>query len=320
MLDPEDKNVGKAVVEAPFAAALEELAQTRADLVVVTADLSKWTDVLPFAKAHPDRFVQVGMAEQNLMGVTAGLAKSGLLPIAVTFGVFATRRAYDQIAMSLATQPCHAIIAGFLPGLDSRFRGTHQAIDDLALIRSLPGLTVIDPADATELQAAVVAAADHEGVIYIRCSRGRAEQLFDTGTRFEIGPARVLREGDGNLAVVTTGAATRWAVEAIDTLADQSGVSHLHVPTLKPFPDAEVAAFCARHSRVITVENHLVHGGLGASVSAALATRGIGVPVQIKGINDRWGEYGTPEFSRSKLGLGCADLAAAFAQKQLEAS
>lgn len=305
MLDPEDKAAGKRVVEAPFAAALERLANVRDDLVVVTADLSKWTDVLPFARAHPERFVQVGMAEQNLMGVAAGLAKTGMLPVAVTFGVFATRRAYDQIAMSLATRPCRAIVAGFLPGLDSRFRGTHQAIDDLAIVRSLPGITVIDPGDAVELDEAVVAAADHDGLTYIRCSRGRAEALFGRAP-FEIGPARVLAEGEGT-GVITTGAATRWVAEV-----RPEGVAHLHVPTLKPFPDEEVAAFARGRPRVVSVENHLLHGGLGVSVAAGLAARGIGVPLVMRGIDDRWGEYGTPEFSRSKLGLGPDDLRGAL--------
>lgn len=303
MLDSKDDDAIKRTAEAPFARALDRLSQEREDLVVVTADLSRWTDVMPFAKAHPDRFVQVGMAEQNLMGVAAGLAKAELLPLAVTFGVFATRRAYDQIAMSLATRPCHAIIAGFLPGVYSRFRGTHQAIDDLALVRSLPGLTVIDPADATELEEAVIAAADHDGVVYIRCMRGAVEQIFEAGTPFKIGPTRTLSTG-GRTAIVTTGVATCWVAEAVHGL--DAPVSHLHVPTLKPFPDAEVAAFCDGHDRVLTVENHLLHGGLGASVAIALA--GSGLPIEMRGIDDRWGEYGKPDYSRAKLGLSCDAL------------
>ena len=306
MLDPANKNAGKRVVEAPFAAALERLAAVRDDLVVVTADLSKWTDVLPFARAHPERFVQVGMAEQNLMGVAAGLAKTGMLPVAVTFGVFATRRAYDQIAMSLATRPCRAIVAGFLPGLDSRFRGTHQAIDDLAIVRSLPGITVIDPGDAVELEEAVVAAADWDGLTYIRCSRGRAGALFNRAP-FEIGPARVLAEGSGT-GVITTGAATRWVAEV-----RPEGVAHLHVPTLKPFPGEQVAGFAAGHARIVSVENHLLHGGLGASVAQAMAARGIATKLEMRGIDDRWGAYGTPEFSRLELGLAPDDLRGALA-------
>ncbi|WP_308917009.1 transketolase family protein [Jannaschia sp. LMIT008] len=313
MLDPEDKDAGRRVVEAPFAAALSRLMDARDDLCVVTADLSKWTDVLPFAKAHPDRFVQVGMAEQNLMGVTAGLAKTGLLPIAVTFGVFATRRAYDQIAMSLATRPCKAIIAGFLPGLDSRFRGTHQAIDDLAIIRSLPGVTVIDPGDATELEEAVVAAADRDGLTYVRCSRGRAEALFEPAP-FRIGPPRQLADGDGGMGVVTTGAATRWVAEI-----RPPGVAHLHVPTLKPFPAGEVAAFALDHARVVSVENHLLHGGLGASVAQAMAARGVATPLDARGIDDRWGEYGRPEYSRDRLGLGPDALRAVLSGERVAA-
>lgn len=310
MLDPEDqgadRGTARETVEAPFARGLERLATARDDVVVLTADLSKWTDVLPFATARPARFVQVGMAEQNLMGVTAGLAKTGFLPVAVTFGVFATRRAYDQIAMSLATRPCRAILAGFLPGLDSRFRGTHQAIDDLAIIRSLPGVTVLDPGDATELEEAVLLAAEVDGLTYIRCSRGRIEKLLPPG--LTIGPAREMARGDGGVGVVTTGAATRWVAEVRG-----AGTGHLHVPTLKPFPAEQVARWAARFDRIVTVENHLLHGGLGASVAAALATGGVPVPLAMRGIDDRWGEYGRPEFSRARLGLGPDDLRGALA-------
>ena len=306
MLDPEDQGRGREAVEAPFARGLERLAETRDDVVVVAADLAKWTDVLPFARAHPDRFVQVGMAEQNLMGVAAGLAKTGFLPIAVTFGVFATRRAYDQIAMSLATRPCRAILAGFLPGLDSRFRGTHQAIDDLAIIRSLPGITVLDPGCATELEEAVGLAAEVDGLTYIRCSRGRIERLLPPG--LTVGPARPIAAGDGRVGVVSTGAATRWVAEV---RGPETG--HLHVPTLKPFPVADVARFAARFERVVSVENHLLHGGLGASVAAALAVEGTATPLRMCGIEDRWGEYGRPEFSRERLGLGPAHLREAMA-------
>ncbi len=126
-------------VDAPFATALVDLGQRRDDVVVLSADLSKYTDVLPFAEAFPDRFFQVGMAEANMMGVAGGLAKTGRLPIAVTYGVFATRRAYDQVAMAMATGPSRGIVVAFLPGVTTPFKATHQAIDDLALMRALPG-------------------------------------------------------------------------------------------------------------------------------------------------------------------------------------
>jgi len=155
--------------EAPFAAALVELGRRRPDIVVLSADLSKYTDVLPFAKAFPERFFQVGMAEQNMMGIAGGLAKGGFLPIAVTYGVFATRRAYDQMAMALATGLSRGIVVAFLPGITTPFRATHQAIDDLALMRALPGIAVIDPAAATEFDAALEAEVEHNTPVYFRC-------------------------------------------------------------------------------------------------------------------------------------------------------
>src|SRR5919197_3305916 len=128
---------------------------------------------MPFAEAYPERFLQVGMAEANMMGVAGGLAKTGLLPFAVTYGVFATRRAYDQLAMALATGASRGVVVAFLPGITTPFRATHQAIDDLALMRALPGMTVVDPADATELAAALEFAVAQSGPVYIRGLRGR---------------------------------------------------------------------------------------------------------------------------------------------------
>jgi len=295
-------------VDAPFAAALLELAAERADIVVLTADLAKWTDLRPFAAAHPDRFLQLGMAEQNLIGVAAGIAKSGLLPIAVTYGVFATRRAYDQIAMSMATGDGHAIVVGFLPGITSRFHGTHQAIDDVALMRALPGATVLDPADADELREALRAAAEHTGLVYIRAQRGRVTDLrSEYRDAFAIGPARPLRDGAA-LGVLGTGLGTQWALEAVDAGGDVDA-SVLHVPTLKPFPVAEVQRYCTRFDRVATVENHSVIGGLASAVADSIARAGLGVALTPIGIQDDWAAYGTVDHIRRELGLDAESLA-----------
>lgn len=292
-------------VDAPFAAALLELAAERADLVVLTADLAKWTDLRPFAAAHPDRFLQLGMAEQNLIGVAAGIAKSGLLPIAVTYGVFATRRAYDQIAMSMATGDRHAIVVGFLPGITSRFHGTHQAIDDVALMRALPGVTVLDPADADELRDALRAAVEHTGLVYIRAQRGRVADLrSEYRDAFAIGPARPLRDGAA-LGVLGTGLGTQWALEAVGDI----DASVLHVPTLKPFPVAEVQRYCARFDRVATVENHSVIGGLASAVADSIARAGLPVALTPIGIQDDWAAYGTVDHIRRELGLDAESLA-----------
>jgi transketolase len=306
--------------DAPFADALLDLARRREDVVVLTADLSKWTDTRQFAEAMPERFVQVGMAEQNLIGIAGGLAKAGLYPIAVGFGVFATRRAYDQIAMGLTTGPTRATVVGFLPGIMSRFRGTHQAIDDVALMRALPHMTVLDPCDATELAQALHAAADHDGPVYLRANRGRVPVVFDEQRhRFEIGPATVVRDGR-DAAVVSTGLGTHWALQAAELLARrgvEAGI--LHVPTLKP-PDAEaVAAFCAGFDRVTTVENHSVVGGLASVVATVIAERGIAARVRALGVQDEWGEYGTPGHVREALGLDAPSIADAIAPTEAPA-
>jgi transketolase len=307
---------GAAVLrEAPFAQALLELGAAHPELVVLSADLARYTDVMPFAQAYPTRFVQVGMAEQNMMGIAGGLAKTGLLPIAVTYGVFATRRAYDQVAMALATGPSRGIIVAFLPGITTPFRATHQAIDDLALMRALPGMTVIDPADATELAAAVHAAVAHDGPVYIRGQRGSVVQIFDPeGFELAIGAPRVLLDG-GDVALVATGLGTQWALEAAEVLA-RRGVeaSLLHVPTLKPLDGDAVAEFCAQFSRITTVENHSTVGGLAAAIAAVATERGLGTCLTALGVPDRWADAGSLPYIRKRLGLdpeAIADAAAA---------
>lgn len=243
------------MVQAPFADAIVALAERREDVVVLSADLSKYTDILPFAERFPDRFFQVGMAEANMMGVAGGLAKTGFLPFAVTYGVFATRRAYDQIAMALGTGASRGVVVAFLPGITTPFRATHQAIDDLALMRALPGITVIDPADATELAAAVEVAAAQSGPVYVRGLRGTVRRLFPADG-FELRAREVLSGGE--LGLISTGLGCEWALEAAELLAGR--VSLLHVPVLKPFPVDAVREFCARFDTVTTVENHSTVG------------------------------------------------------------
>lgn len=298
-------------VESPFAEAMVKLGRRRDDVVALSADLTKWTDLEPFRDAFPDRFIQVGMAEQNLIGIAGGIAKGGLLPFAVSYGVFATRRAYDQIAMSLATGPSRAVVVGHLPGVTSRFPATHQATEDLALMRALPGTTVIDPADATEVAAAVDAAADHDGLVYMRAQRGKVPRIFDSkdGDGFEIGRARVVRRGD-DLAMLATGLATVWALEAAHELAGRGvEASILHVPTLKPADSRAIAEFCSAWPTVSTVENHSIIGGLGELAASVIAREGLGVRLVSQGVEDRWGAYGTVPAVRRAIGLDAESIA-----------
>jgi transketolase len=298
------------LVEAPFAQALVELGEKRPDVVVLSADLSKYTDIQDFATAFPERFIQCGMAEQNMLGVAGGLAKAGLLPIAVTYGVFATRRAYDQLAMSLLTGSSHGIVVAFLPGITTPFRATHQAIDDLALMRALPGIVVIDPADATELAGALKAAAAGERTVYLRGLRGRVAKLFDAHRDFEIGQAREIRHGNA-VGLIGTGLGTQWALEAADLLGEEVAV--LHAPTLKPFDREAVSTFCSRFERVTTIENHSVIGGLGAAVAEVIAADGLQTRLSTLGVPDVWAPAGSLDYVRTQLGLDPETIARSVA-------
>src|SRR3984885_4739449 len=181
---------------APFGHALIQAAERNPRIVGLTADLGKYTDIHLFAERFPDRFFQIGMAEQNLIGVAAGLARTGFVPFATTYCVFATRRAYDFIAMGAALGSANVKIIAGLPGLTTGYGGTHQGIEDLALMRSIPNLTVIDPCDATELTQIVPVIAAHSGPVYLRLLRGQVPVVFDPDAyQFEIGQARLLSEG-----------------------------------------------------------------------------------------------------------------------------
>src|SRR6266511_732789 len=195
-------------VSAPFGQALVNVGRRNEKVLGLTADLGKYTDILPFAEAFPERFFNVGMAEQNLIGIAAGLARTGFVPFCTTYCVFATRRAYDFIAIGCALSRTNVKIIAGLPGLTTGYGGTHQGIEDLALMRAMPNLTVIDPCDATEIAQATVAIADYDGPVYMRLQRGRVPVVLDPATyRFELGKARRLRDGT-EVALISTGLMT----------------------------------------------------------------------------------------------------------------
>ncbi len=305
---------GAPLIDAPFATALVELGHERPELVVVSADLSKYTDVAPFAQAFPERFFQVGMAEQNLIGIAGGLAKTGFIPVAATYCVFATRRANDQVQMALSTGHRTAVIAAFLPGITTPFRASHQGNDDLAIMRAIPGMTVIDPMDATELASALRAAVDVPGPVYLRGLRGQVPEIIDPALEFVVGATRLLRDGP-DVGFIGTGIGTTWALEAADMLAT-AGVSAavLHVPTLKPFDSQAVGRYTARFRAVVTVENHSVIGALGSAVCEAVAE--LGTPCQVRrlGVPDRWADAGPLDYLRARMGLDAAGLATAASE------
>src|SRR5712692_1143979 len=254
-------------IEKPFGNALRRVAREREDIVGLTADLGKYTDIEDFGREFPSRYFQIGMAEQNLIGVAAGLARTGFTPFATTYCVFAARRAYDFIAIDLAYGRANVKVIAGLPGVTTGYGATHQGIDDLALMRAIPGLTVIDPCDATEIEQATAAIAEYEGPVYMRLMRGKVKQVLDPNVySFRMGKAQRLRAG-GDLLFISTGLMSGRALDAaaaLETEGIEAGV--LHAPTLKPFDHEAVAEAAAQCGRVVTLENHSIIGGLASAV------------------------------------------------------
>ncbi|MEO0003628.1 MAG: hypothetical protein RLZZ22_1320 [Pseudomonadota bacterium] len=263
---------GQRVKAAPFGKALVELAANRPEIVGMTADLAKYTDLHLFAQAYPQRFYQMGMAEQLLMGAAGGMAKEGLIPFATTYAVFGTRRAYDFIHQVIAEENLNVKICCALPGLTTGYGPSHQATEDLAMMRGIPGLTIIDPCDALDTEQAVPQIAAHQGPVYMRLLRGSVPLVLDEyDYKFELGKAKMLREGR-DVLMISSGIMTMRALEVAKLLEqDNIGVAVLHCPTIKPLDEqAIVAAVRYKHRLVVVAENHSVIGGLGESVASAL--------------------------------------------------
>lgn len=293
----------RKVVEAPFGKALARIGAERPEIVGLTADLGKYTDIHPFRDAFPERFFNVGMAEQNLVAVAAGLARTGKVPFATTYGVFASRRAFDFVAIALAHSQLNVKIIAGLPGLTTGYGGTHQAIEDLALMRMIPGLVVIDPMDATEIEAATAAIAEYPGPVYMRLLRGSVPVVLEPGYRFEIGKARQLREGS-DVGIIATGMMSERALDAAAALEARGvSVGVLHVPTIKPFDREAVKDFALSVGRIVTAENHVAVGGLASLVVETLYEAGIWKDVTRIGLPDRYIELGSVSTLQHKYGL-----------------
>ncbi len=268
---------GQRTRAAPFGKALEALAAQQPKIVGMTADLAKYTDLHLFAQAYPERFFQMGMAEQLLMGAAGGMAKEGFVPFATTYAVFATRRAYDFMHQVIAEENLNVKIVCALPGLTTGYGPSHQATEDLAMMRAMPGMTVIDPCDAHEIEQAVPVIAAHQGPVYMRLLRGQVPLVLDEyGYTFELGKAKMIRDGR-DVLFISTGLMTMRALEAADALKrDQIDVAVLHVPTLKPLDDETIAFQAARSGRLVVVaENHSTIGGLGEAVAGVLMRAGV---------------------------------------------
>src|SRR6188472_30930 len=226
---------GQRVTAAPFGKALVELGRERPEIVGLTADLAKYTDLHLFAQAYPERFFQMGMAEQVLVAAAGGMAKEGLVPFATTYAVFGTRRAFDFVHQVIAEENLNVKLCCALPGLTTGYGPSHQACEDLALMRSIPNMMVIDPCDALEIEQAVPAIAAHPGPVYMRLLRGQVPLVLDEyDYRFELGKAKLLRDGR-DVLLVSSGLLTMRALEVAKALSDDRiDAAVLHVPTIKP--------------------------------------------------------------------------------------
>ncbi len=300
--------------DAPFGAALTELGWERPDIVGLTADLGKYTDIFPFRDAFPKRFMNIGMAEQNLVGVAAGLARTGLVPFATTYGVFASRRAFDFISIGLAHSRLNVKILAGLPGLTTGYGGTHQAIEDTGLMCLIPDLVVIDPCDATETMAATRAIASYPGPVYMRLLRGKVPIVLGDSYTFEIGKARVLATGT-DVGFISTGLMTERAIDAATALSAQGlSVGVLHVPTLKPLDTEAIASFAAQVRHVVTAENHVTRGGLGTMVAETLFDAGVSTALTRIGLPDRFIECGVMASLQERYGITTGHLIQAAAK------
>jgi transketolase len=296
---------------------LVELGGRIQELVVLDADLSKSTKTGEFAKVYQDRFFNMGIAEQNLMGTAAGLALAGKIPCASTFAVFATGRAFDQIRNTITYPGLNVKIvathAGITVGEDG---GSHQAIEDIALMRVLPGMTVIVPADAIETRMAVEAAVAMKGPVYIRLGRTAVPVLFGDDHRFQIGKAVVMRQGI-DAVVFATGIMVSEAVQAAESLACRGvSVAVVNVHTIKPL-DVELVVEMARSTgAVVTAEEHSIIGGLGSAVAEVLGEH-CPVPLLRLGVRDRFGESGKPAELMDTFGLTAPHIVRAVEQVRI---
>lgn len=302
--------MGKATREA-YGEALRELGAQYRDIVVLDADLSKSTKTSLFAKAYPDRFFNVGIAEQNLMGTAAGLAAAGKIPFASTFAMFAAGRSYEQIRNSICYPRLNVKIAATHAGLTVGEDGaSHQAIEDISLMRGIPNMTVIVPADAAETRQAVAWAARYKGPVYLRLGRSSVDDVFGENYTFEHGRAVLLAEG-ADVTLIAAGIMVSPARRAADELT-QAGFSArvLNMHTIKPVDKEAVIKAAEDTGAIVTCEEHSIIGGLGSAVAEVLAENRP-APLERVGVLDTFGESGTPDALLAKYNLTVADIVAA---------
>ena len=286
-----------------YGEALKELGKTNKDIVVLDADLSGSTKTAVFKKEYPDRFFNVGIAEQNLMGTAAGLATTGKIPFASTFAMFATGRAFEIIRNSICYPKLNVKIAATHAGLTVGEDGaTHQSVEDLSLMRSIPNMTVLCPADGVEAKKAIIKASQYNGPVYIRLGRSKEPVIFNQDYNFQIGKGVELKAGN-NITIIATGIMVSKALEA-GKILENHGISArvINISTIKPIDEDIIIKAAKETKKIVTVEEHSIIGGLGSAVAEVLVEN-YPVPLKRIGVEDKFGESGTAEDVLKKYGL-----------------
>ena len=304
-------DVKKIATRQSYGEALKELGVLHDDIVVLDADLANATKTEIFKKAFPDRHFDCGIAEANMICVAAGLSTTGLVPFASSFAMFAAGRAFEQVRNSIGYPHLNVKIGATHGGISVGEDGaSHQCCEDFALMRSIPGMVVMSPADDVEAKAMVKAAYEHRGPVYMRFSRYGAPVIHDEASfKFEIGKGEVLRDGT-DVALIANGLLVAEALTAADILAQQ-GISArvINMATIKPLDEALVLKAARECGKIVTCEEHSIIGGLGEAVCAVVAEHGIACPVKRVGVNDEFGHSGPAAALLEQFGL-CADAIA----------
>tara|TARA_R110002050_G_scaffold291910_2_gene446818 strand:+ start:1042 stop:1998 length:957 start_codon:yes stop_codon:yes gene_type:complete len=296
-------NSGNKDTRSGFGAALLELGKTHPDVVALCADLTGSLKMDAFRDAYPNRFIQVGIAEANMIGMAAGLAIGGKIPFTGTFANFSTGRVYDQIRQSIAYSGMNVKICASHAGLTLGEDGaTHQILEDIGLMRMLPGMTVISPCDFNQTKAATIAIADFQGPVYLRFGRPKVPNFTDPNQEFIIGKAQVLKEGS-DLTIAATGHMVWKSIEAAKELKNLGiDAEVINVHTIKPLDEATLLKSIKKTGAIVSVEEHQKFGGLGERIAQLITTQAL-VPQEFVAVNDSFGESGKPEELLLKYGL-----------------
>ncbi|MFC1668954.1 transketolase family protein [Spirochaetota bacterium] len=289
---------------------LVKWAKDKPEIVVLSADLTSSTEIDLFRKTYPDRFFSMGIAEQNMHSFAGGLAREGFIPFIHTFAVFIYRRAYDQVAMSIAYPNLPVMMFGFLPGITTPGGATHQAIEDISIMRSLPNMTILECGDATDVESILDVVYKINGPVYIRMLRGEIPRLFHSKDKMELGKARKLEKGS-DILLLSSGICTEEAIRAVTALQKRGvSIDHYHVSTLKPFDDPQIIDAITRPKYgIITMENHTVIGGLGTSVAEMMAENGVGKKLIKIGIKDVFTHGASKQYLMKEYEIDALSLA-----------